>query len=738
MTQATDRRSFIKETLALPILGSLKAKEAFPSSAPPPEMKSTHRQVLAPFNYRNVTLDGGSLRRQFDEVCDAFLRIPNDDLLKGFRQRAGLPAPGVGLGGGYDEDRFHVFGQLLGGLSRMYAASGNPAYREKVDTLVREWGKCTGPDGYFYYTTHPNAPHYTYEKMVGGLVDAHVYADNREALPLLNRITDWAIKNLSREKVYSFNAGYGNTEWYTLSENLYRAYLATGNVKYRDFASFWEYPDYWNLYASKTDIFTPFGKDQVFACYHAYSHVNALSGAGAAYEVKGEGHYLETLKNAYDYLFENQTFATGGYGPDERLMPPAEIAPTLWRVKTHFETQCGSWAIFKLSKYLLRFTGDAKYGDWLERVLINGIGASIPMAANGAIFYNSDYSANGGKKLNQFRWVCCNGTRSMAVPDYHDLIYFQGADGLYVNLFAPSTVKWEQGGWGVTVVQRTCFPEEDQVELKVSVARPTFFGLKIRVPRWLAGPFSATLNDQPVSVNVDEQHWAVFQRKWRDGDRLSLTLPAKFWLCPLPASGAYPTAVMRGPVTLAFRSPGGDPRAKIAYDRIDDAFLPSPGEPLTFHLKSDPSVLVRPFYALKEGEAYYVYLHPDLEKWAGNWKCTFSEGWNSTNFYWASEKEGATAEHEFEGRGIRWCGFRFEDGGKAEVAIDGEIVAVVDQYGPAKLPLRPPAGPPMPFVWEHLALSPGKHKIMVKVLGDKNDASNGRRITISTFEPVEA
>ena len=29
-------------------------------------------------------------------------------------------------------------------------------------------------------------------------------------------------------------------EWYTLTENLYRAYLVTGNQRYRDFGAVWE------------------------------------------------------------------------------------------------------------------------------------------------------------------------------------------------------------------------------------------------------------------------------------------------------------------------------------------------------------------------------------------------------------------------------------------------------------------------------------------------------------------
>jgi DUF1680 family protein len=112
------------------------------------------RRALDPLNYRGVTLDGGPLRFQLDEVREAYLRIPNDDLLKGFRQRAGLPAPGEGLGGWYTADTFHIFGQVVSGLARLYATTGEPACRAKANALVAEWARCIAPDGYFSYSDY--------------------------------------------------------------------------------------------------------------------------------------------------------------------------------------------------------------------------------------------------------------------------------------------------------------------------------------------------------------------------------------------------------------------------------------------------------------------------------------------------------------------------------------------------------------------------------------------------------
>lgn len=51
--------------------------------------------ILQPFNYHEVKLDNGSLSRQVEYIKNYYLHIPNDDLLKGFRERVHLPTYGA-------------------------------------------------------------------------------------------------------------------------------------------------------------------------------------------------------------------------------------------------------------------------------------------------------------------------------------------------------------------------------------------------------------------------------------------------------------------------------------------------------------------------------------------------------------------------------------------------------------------------------------------------------------------
>jgi hypothetical protein len=87
-----------------------------------------------------------------------------------------------------------------------------------------------------------------------------------------------------------------------------------------------------------------------------------------------------------------------------------------------------------------------------------------------------------------------------------------------------------------------------------------------------------------------------------------------------------------------------------------------------------------------------------------------------------------TAEAEFEGTGVRWIGWKFDDAGHAEVSIDGKSVAVVDQFGP---------GRDLPFDWSVRNLAPGRHTIRLTVREERNSQSKDRFINAGGFEILE-
>ena len=99
------------------------------------------RRILQPMDYKGVTLEDGFLKHQLEGVKTFYLSIDDNDLLRGFRRRAGKPAPGKELEGWYSDDLFHIFGQVISGLSRLYAATGDTNCRDKANYLVAEWAQ---------------------------------------------------------------------------------------------------------------------------------------------------------------------------------------------------------------------------------------------------------------------------------------------------------------------------------------------------------------------------------------------------------------------------------------------------------------------------------------------------------------------------------------------------------------------------------------------------------------------
>ena len=101
-----------------------------------------------------------------------------------------------------------------------------------------------------------------------------------------------------------------------------------------------------------------------------------------------------------------RAYATGGWGPDEAFVVPGKVGLDASLGTTHasFETPCGAYGHFKITRYLLRVTKDSRYGDSMERMLYNTIAGATPILADGTSFYYSDYN-NSAKKGSPSRQV---------------------------------------------------------------------------------------------------------------------------------------------------------------------------------------------------------------------------------------------------------------------------------------------------------------------------------------------
>jgi hypothetical protein len=513
--------------------------------------------LLKEFGYGDVTLAPGRARMQFENTQSVLMSLNEDSLLKPWRIRAGLPAPGPDLGGWYDVDGFapaHSFGQWISALSRGYAVDGDSRTRARVGRLLALYQPAIS--GKFYKNFR--FPAYDYDKVVIGLIDAHQFAHLQQAFPILNQTTDAAEPYLppcalDRDKPQlewrasvgdNTTQDYGWDESYTMPENLYLAWQRGAGVRYKQMAG---------RYLLDKTYFDPLSENKnVLANHHAYSFCNALSSAMQAYISTSSQKHLLAAKNAFEMIDQTQSFATGGWGPNESFVAPGSstLFDSLSRTHSGFETPCGSYAHFKLTRYLLRVTRDGRYGDSMERVFYNTVLGAKRLEPDGHAFYYSDYNFSAQRVYFHDRWPCCSGTLPQVAADYHLLPYFHEGDAIYVNLYLPSTVRWTNlEGAEVHLSQETEYPLDGRITLRLRSSRPSAFAVRLRIPAWVADGAQVEINGNRLVPSV-RSGFATLHRKWKDGDRIELTLPLPVRLEVIDAQHPGTVALMRGPLVL--------------------------------------------------------------------------------------------------------------------------------------------------------------------------------------------
>jgi DUF1680 family protein len=613
-----NRRTFLKATSAT--AAGAYAASILPAWATTEKSLVAVSTPLTTFAYADVQLLDGPMKRQFEENHALYQNLDDDRMLKVFRQVAGLPAPGEDMGGWYDLTGFtlegnnfhgfiagHSFGQYVSGLARAYAVTGSEATRTKINRLVKGYGETLDAKAKFFVDYR--LPAYTYDKLSCGLIDAHEFAHDPMAMDIHEKLTRAMVaylpeKALSRAEQRSRphkDTSYTWDETYTLPENLFLAYQRSGKSFYRDMAK---------QFLEDDTYFDPLSQgNNVLPFEHAYSHVNAFSSAMQAYITLGSEKHLKAAKNGFEMLQTTQSFATGGWGPNESFGEPGtgQLGNSLAETHASFETPCGAYGHFKITRYLLRVTKDARYGDSMERVLYNTILGAWPIQADGTSFYYSDYASTGKKVWYRDKWPCCSGTFPQLAADYHISTYLRSEDGVYVNLFTPSTVHWKDGSGNYGLKQETKYPFDNKIQIQVSGSQPKDYALRVRIPGWSGPDPVLSVNGKQVSDRAEPGTFASIRRTWKDGDRMELELSMPLRLQPVDANHPNVVALLQGPLVLfavADSQPSFDRNRLLQAKATNNAT----GDWLA-NSSDGSSVTMRPFMNIeKENYSTYVLL----------------------------------------------------------------------------------------------------------------------------------
>jgi len=554
-----------------------------------------------------VRLMGGPLKHAQNLIGRYLLELEPDRMLAGYRLRTGLE-PKAQPYGGWDSVKGkqltgHIAGHYLSAVSLMYAATGDPRFKERADYLVKELKEVQDKRGTGYLGAITDnsgtdgaalfeqvavgdirsssfdlngmwSPWYTLHKTFAGLRDAYRYTGNRTALEIEIKFAEWADRILSKLDDAQIQKML-NTEFGGMNEVLADLYADTGDTR-------------WVVLSHRFDhraVIEPLKRgEDCLAGLHGNTQVPKLLGHIVRYAYTGDDTDGAAARFFWERVVYHHSFATGGHGKDEYFGPPDELSD---RIDGRTAESCNVYNMLKLTRRLFALQPDIRYADFHERALFNHVLGSID-PQDGRVCYMVPVGRGVQREYQDMfsSFTCCVGTgmESHALHGYG--IYYEAGNKLWVNLYVPSTAEWKDAC--VTLDMQTDFPEGESATLKLTVKKPREFILALRRPYWAGAGFSVKLNGRPVKHMPKPGSYVELRRRWRTGDTVQLALPKRLWLEPLP-DNPQRVAIMWGPLVLAGDlGPEPDrstPRRQTQFDPSPVPVLVAAGRPVTDWVK---------------------------------------------------------------------------------------------------------------------------------------------------------
>ena len=514
-----------------------------------------------------------------------------DRLLFHYRALASLPQPdGVKSGyPGWDSGfiRGHMAGHYLSAASRMAVATDDNSFRDKVNYMVAELGKCQNAlkqDGYLaafpagafdHLEGKPGnsggvvVPYYTVHKIMAGLLDAHHYLGNAQALDITIKMADYFEKRLAAlspeqlERIFRTDGSRNpQNEFGSMSDVLTELYSVTGDKKHLAAAQLF----------NRAWFIDPLAKgEDHLAGLHGNTHIAQALGLAHYANVTGDSLDRTASENFWKIVTRDHSFVIGGNSFKEWFdKPDVEVGPSIDGQKELPPTtaeSCNTHNMLKLTARLFERKPAPEYADYYERALYNHLLATVA-PDTGAMTYFLPLRGNFRTYLDGT--FCCVGTGIENTPRYNEGIYFQETNSLWVNLYIPSKLDWRDAG--MILQQEGDITRGESVRFKIIKAGTQNARLNFRIPSWISQPAKVTLNGKVLDQAAKACSYVTIARAWNVGDVVALTLPAALRLEKAKDDPSM-VSLFFGPVLLA----GELGRDNIAKDFGDkDAFLKIP------------------------------------------------------------------------------------------------------------------------------------------------------------------
>ncbi|KFY45406.1 hypothetical protein V495_02997 [Pseudogymnoascus sp. VKM F-4514 (FW-929)] len=547
----------------------LRAMPATGQAVPP---VTTENGVSAyAFDISQVTLSSG---RWLDNQkrTETYLKdIDVERLLYNYRSNHKLSTNGAASNGGWDAPDFpfrtHMQGHFLTAWSHCYAVNGDNTYKDRAINFVAELAKCQANNGAAGFSTgylsgfpesefaaleggtltNGNVPYYVTHKLMAGLLDVWRHIGDTKARDVLLSLAGWVdtrTSKLSKTQMQNMLA----TEFGGMNEVLADIYHQTGTTKWLTAAQRFDHAAVFDPLASNQDKLNGL---------HANTQVPKWIGAAREFKATGTTRYRDIAQNAWDMTVNTHTYAIGGNSQAEHFHAPNAIAQYLNKDTCE---ACNTYNMLKLTRELwVMNPSSVSYFDYYELALMNHlIGQQNPSDSHGHVTYFTPLNPGGrrgvGPAWGGGTWStdydsfwCCQGTGVETNTKLMDSIYFYDSSSLYVNLFAPSELRWTQRG--LTVTQTTTYPVTDTTTLVVNGTSNDNWAMRIRIPQWSSGA-EVSVNGEKQSISTAPGTYAVLSRSWSSGDIVTIRLPMQLRTVPAK-DNANIAAVAYGPVILS-------------------------------------------------------------------------------------------------------------------------------------------------------------------------------------------
>jgi len=569
------------------------------------------------------------------------MRLEPDRLLHNFLKFAGFEPKG-GIYGGWENDTLsgHTLGHYLSALSLTYAQTGNERLRGRVDYIMSELVRIQADDGYvsgFYRNNDAGesesgrrvfeevkagiinaapfnlngcwAPFYTWHKLFAGLLDVDLHLGHDDAIPVLVKLAGYiedALSPLDEEQMQKVL----DTEFGGIGESLLTLGQRTNDERWIGLGKRFRHRRVVDPLIAQKDILPR---------HHANTQIPKLIAEARQFELTGAADSAAAARFFWETVTRHYSYVIGGNSDREYFQKPDTTADFLTESTCE---HCNSYNMLKLTRHLYQWLPRARYFDYYERTLYNHT-LSQQHPATGMFTYMTPMIAGGERGFsNEFdSFWCCVGSGMEAHAQYGNSIFWEDADTLYVNLYIPSRLDWNERG--LRLEMNSGVPHNGKVRVSIREAGENApRKLALRIPAWSQGRFSLKLNGSVLLIKAHDDY-ATLERRWQPGDivELELEMPLKIEHVP----GSLDTvSVLRGPLVLAadlgpvsedYDPLSPDP-ALVAERSPLDGFIPLP-EPGQFIAETTkpPGLRFVPFYSQYERRSAIYFRQLDSIAW---------------------------------------------------------------------------------------------------------------------------